>query len=191
MKSQYGFIHSAQPHVKRKRFKYGQTISMRFCWKTKCEVKQNTTVARSLILDSLPLLNPVIRHLSIDPSESCRPASGRQLFQAIVTVPKLQEALTLAKRRFIEYKMVRNDINIIADSNLHERTPYIIRDKNRLHVMENAPNERRGGIITVHRKLGSHPLFEDTKKTEVKGLKDIYGMEWESQNLDSMGGKFL
>jgi hypothetical protein len=87
--------------------------------------------------------------------------------------------------------MVGNDINIIADPNPHERTPYIIRDKSLLHVMENPPNERRGGIITVHRKLGSHPLLEDTKKTKVKGLKDICGMRWESHNLDSVGGKFL
>jgi hypothetical protein len=79
-------------------------------------------------------------------------------------VPKPQEALTLAKRRFIKYKTLWNDINLIADSNLHERTPYIIRDKSPLHVMENAPNERRGGIITVHRKLASHPLLEETQR---------------------------
>jgi hypothetical protein len=97
----------------------------------------------------------------------------------------------LAKRRFIEYKTVQNDIDIIADPNLYERTPCIIRDKSLFHVMENVPNERRGGIITVHRKLVSHPLFEDTKKTKVKGLKDICGMMWESHNLDSVDGKFL
>jgi hypothetical protein len=75
-------------------------------------------------------------------------------------VPKCQDALTLAKRRFIEYKMVRNGINIMADPNLHERTPYIIRDKSLLHAMENAPNERRGGITIVHTKLVSHHLLE-------------------------------
>jgi hypothetical protein len=101
------------------------------------------------------------------------------LFQGVITVPKRQEALTLAKRRFIEYKTVRNDIKIRADPNLHERTPYIIRDKSLLHVIENAPNERGGGIITVHRMLVSHPLFEDTKKTKVKGLKNICDMKWE------------
>jgi hypothetical protein len=106
-------------------------------------------------------------------------------------VPKRQEALTLTKRRFIEYKTARNDIKIMADPNLHERTPYIIRDKSLLHVMENAPNERRGGIITVHRKLVSHPLLEDTKRTKVKGLKDMCSMRWESYNHDSVGGKFL
>jgi hypothetical protein len=42
--------------------------------------------------------------------------------------------------------------------------------------MENTPNERRGGIITVHRKLVGHPLLEDTKITQVKGLKEICGM---------------
>jgi hypothetical protein len=94
MKSQYGFIDSAQSHVKRKRLQYGQTISMRFWWKTKCEMKQNTTVAQSLILDSLPLLNPVITHLSVYRSESRWPASGRTSFQGIITVPKRQEALT-------------------------------------------------------------------------------------------------
>jgi hypothetical protein len=143
MKTQSEFIYSAQSHVKRRRFQYSQTISMRFWWKTKCEVKQNTTVARSLILHSLPLLNPVIMHLSIDPFESCWPAPGRQLFQGIIAGPKRQESLALAKPRFIEYKAVRNDINIIADPNLHQRTPYIIRDKSLLHVMENAPNEPR------------------------------------------------
>jgi hypothetical protein len=101
-------------------------------------------------------------------------------------VPKGQEALTLAKRRFIEDKTVRNDINIITDPNPHERTPYIIRDKSLLYVMENAPNERPGGIITVHRKLLSHALLEDTKKTRVMGLKEICGMRWESYNLDSV-----
>jgi hypothetical protein len=106
-------------------------------------------------------------------------------------VPKRQEALTLAKRRFIEYKTVRNDMNIIAYPNMHERTPHIIRDKSLLHLMENAPNEPRGGIITVRLKLVSRLLLEDTKKTKVKGVKDIYGMRWESCNLDSVGGKFL
>jgi hypothetical protein len=94
-------------------------------------------------------------------------------------------------RRFIECKTVRNGINIIAEPNLHECTPYIIRDKSLLHVMENAPNERRGGIIAVHRKLGSHPLLEDTTKTKVKGLKDICGRRWESHSLDSVSGNFL
>jgi hypothetical protein len=106
-------------------------------------------------------------------------------------VPKRQETLTLVKRRFIEYTTVRNDINIIADPNLHERTPYSIRDQSLLHVMKNAPNERRGGIITVHRKLVNRPLLEDTKKTKIKGLKDICSMRWESHNLDSVEGKFL
>jgi hypothetical protein len=106
-------------------------------------------------------------------------------------VPKRQDALTLVKRRFIEYKTGWGDIKIIADSNLHESTPYIIRDKSLLYVMENTPNERCGRIVTVHRKLVSRPLPEDTNKTKVKGLKDIWGMRWESHNLDSVGGKFL
>jgi hypothetical protein len=106
-------------------------------------------------------------------------------------VPKRQKALTLVKRRFIESKTVRNDINIIADPNLPEHTPYIIRDMSLLHALENAPNERRGGIITVHRKLANRPLLEDTKKTNVKELKDICDMGWESHNLDSVGGKLL
>jgi hypothetical protein len=46
-------------------------------------------------------------------------------------------------------------------------------------------------IITVHRKLVSHALLEDTKTTKVKALKDIYSMKWHSHNLDSVGGKFL
>jgi hypothetical protein len=57
--------------------------------------------------------------------------------------------------------------------------------------MENVLNERRGGIITVHRRLVSHPLLEDTKATKIKGLKNISGMGWESHNLDSVGGNFL
>jgi pyrroline-5-carboxylate reductase len=113
------------------------------------------------------------------------------LFQGIITVPKRQEALTLAKRRFIKYKTVRNDVNITAGFNLRERTRYIIRGKSLLRVMENAPNERRGGVITVCRKLVNHPLLEDTKKTKVEGLKDICGMSWGSHNFDSVGGKFL
>jgi hypothetical protein len=87
--------------------------------------------------------------------------------------------------------MIRNNINLTADSNLHERTPSIIRDKSLFHVTENAPTERRRGIIIVHRKLVSRPLLEDTKKTKVKGLKDICGVRWESHNIDSVGGKFL
>jgi hypothetical protein len=57
--------------------------------------------------------------------------------------------------------------------------------------MENAPNECRGGIITVYRKFVSHPLLEDTKKTKVMALKDIYDLRWESHNLDSVRGRFL
>jgi hypothetical protein len=144
MKGQYGFIYSAQSHVKRKIFQYDQIISIRFWWKTKCEVKQNTTVVRFLILDSLPLFNAVITHLSVDPAESRWPASGRQLFQGIITVSKRPETLTLAKRRFIEYKTVRNDINIIADPNLHECTPYIIRDK----ICTYAPGVARDAGVT-------------------------------------------
>jgi hypothetical protein len=97
----------------------------------------------------------------------------------------------LAKRRFIEYKTIWNGIKVTSDANLHERTPYIIRDNTLPHVMENPPNERHGKIITVHRKLGSRSLLEDTKKTKAKGLKNICSMRWESHNLDSVGGKFL
>jgi hypothetical protein len=57
--------------------------------------------------------------------------------------------------------------------------------------MQNAPNEHPRGIITIHRKLVAHPILEDTKKTQVKELKDICGMRWESHSLDSVGGKFL
>jgi hypothetical protein len=98
-------------------------------------------------------------------------------------VPKRQETLTLAKRRFIEYKTVQNDINIIADPNLHERTPYIIRDKSLLHVMENAPNERRGGIIIVHRMFVSHPLLEDTKK--IKDENSMLQRPWSAHRRRS------
>jgi hypothetical protein len=61
------------------------------------------------------------------------------------------------------YKTAWNDINIMADPNLHECTLYIIRDKSLLHVMENAPNERGGEIITFHWSLEAI-LFLKTPK---------------------------
>jgi hypothetical protein len=113
------------------------------------------------------------------------------LFQGIITSPEHEEALTLPKRRFIEYKTVWNDINIMSDPNLHERTTHILLDKVLFPVVKNAPNEYGGEIIIVERKLGIHPLLGNAKKTEIKALKDICGMRWESDNLDSMGGKFF
>jgi hypothetical protein len=62
---------------------------------------------------------------------------------------KREEALTLAKRRFIKYKTVLNDVNIISDRNLHEHTTHIIFDESLFHVVKNAPNEQAGGIIIL------------------------------------------
>jgi hypothetical protein len=154
---------------------------------SKCDAKQKATGAQSPIDDSLFILNPVNRHLSVDPSKSRFPAAGRQLLQEPVTSPKCDEALTLVKRRFIEYKTVRNDVNSISDLNLHQCTQHIIIDDTLFHAVENALNGYSGGIIILKRKLEIHPLLESAKKTKVKALVDIYAMRWESDNLDSVG----
>jgi hypothetical protein len=57
--------------------------------------------------------------------------------------------------------------------------------------MKNAPNEYGGGIIILERKLEIHALLENAKRIKVKALKDICGMRWENDNLDSVGGKFV
>jgi hypothetical protein len=51
-------------------FNMARQFQCDFDGKQNCEAKQNTTVTRPLILDSLPLLNPFITHLPVDPSES-------------------------------------------------------------------------------------------------------------------------
>jgi hypothetical protein len=130
-------------------------------------------------------------HLSVDASNSRVPASGEQLFQGIVTSPKRKEALNLAKDRFIEYKTVRNGVNMTPDPSLHEHTPHIIFDESLFHVMKNSPHEYHNGIIILERKPAIHSLLEDAKKTQVKALKDICGMRCESDNLDWVGGKFF
>jgi hypothetical protein len=86
------------------------------------------------------------------------------LFQGIITSPKPEEALTLAKGRFIEYKMVRNDANIKSDPNLHEGITRVILDESLFHVLKNAPNEYGGGIIIPEGKLEIHPLPDNPKK---------------------------
>jgi hypothetical protein len=73
--------------------------------------------------------------------------------------------------------------------NLHERTAYIILDESLFHVVKNVLSEYGGGLTMPERKLEIHPLLENTKKTMAKALKDICGMRWESDNLDSVGGK--
>jgi hypothetical protein len=152
-------------------------------------VEQKASVARSPISDSLFLLNPVNTHRSVDPSKSHFPVSGRQLFQGIITSRKREEAVTLVKGRFIECKTERNDVNIISDSNLDERTTHIIFNETIFYAVKNAPNEHSGGIIILERKLEIHTLLENVKKA--KALTDIYGMREESGNLDSVGGKFV
>jgi hypothetical protein len=57
--------------------------------------------------------------------------------------------------------------------------------------VKNAPNEYGGGIITLQSKLEIHPLLGNAKKTKIKALKDICGMRWESDNLESVGGQFF
>jgi hypothetical protein len=127
-------------------------------------------------LEFIVLLNPVRRHLSVGPSQSRFPASSRQLFQGIISSPRHEEALTLAKRRFIEYQTVWNDLNLISDSSLHERTTHIILGESRFHVVKNAPNEYGSGIVILEWTPDLHLLLENTKKSKVKALKDIYAM---------------
>jgi hypothetical protein len=62
-------------------------------------------------------------HLSVGASNSRFPGSGKQLFQGAVTSQKREEALTLAKGRFIEYKTVWNGVSMTPHPNLRERTP--------------------------------------------------------------------
>jgi hypothetical protein len=52
-----------------------------------------------------------------------------------------------------------------------------------------ALNEYGGGIITLERKPEIHPLLENGKKTNIKALKNIHGMRWERNSLDSVGGR--
>jgi hypothetical protein len=54
----------------------------------------------------------------------------------MITSPNREEALTFAKRRFIEYKTVRNGINVISGPNLHERTEHILLDERLCHVVK-------------------------------------------------------
>jgi hypothetical protein len=103
-------------------------------------------------------------HLLVASSKSRFPASGRQLFQGIITSPKREEALNLVKRRFIKDKTVRNDVNIISDTNMHEQTTHIILDKSLFHVVKNRPHEYDGGVIIQAPKLGIHPFLENPKK---------------------------
>jgi hypothetical protein len=66
----------------------------------------------------------------------------------------------------------------------------MILDESLFHVAKNAPNEH-SGINLLERRLETHPLLENPKRTKVKALKDIGGMRGESDNLDSVGGKFF
>jgi hypothetical protein len=79
------------------------------------------------------------------------------------SLPKREEALTLAKRRFIEYKTLWNDVSIISDLRLHERTTHIILDESLSHVVKNMPNEPGGRTNILERKLDFHPLLETPK----------------------------
>jgi hypothetical protein len=90
------------------------------------------------------------------------------LFHGIITSPKGEEALTSARRRFIEYKMVRNDINIISDPNLHEHSTCTILDESLFHVVKNVLNENGAGIIILEWKLEIHPFLENAKKVRPK-----------------------
>jgi hypothetical protein len=83
----------------------------------------------------LLLVNPVSAHLWVEPFTPHFPASGRQLFQGMITLRKREEASTLAKRRFIKYQTVRNNINIISNPNLHERTMHIALDEKLFHAV--------------------------------------------------------
>jgi hypothetical protein len=81
----------------------------------------------------------------------------------VITSPKREEALTLAKDRLVEYKTVRSDANVISEPNLYERTPYITLDESLFHVVKNEPNEDSGGIIILERNLEIHTLLNTPK----------------------------
>jgi hypothetical protein len=57
--------------------------------------------------------------------------------------------------------------------------------------VKNAPNETGSGITILERKLEIYPLLENATKANIKALKDICSMRWESGNLGSLGGKFF
>jgi hypothetical protein len=130
-------------------------------------------------------------HLPVDLSKLRFCPSSRRLFQRLITSPTREEALTLAKRRFIEYETVRNDINIIPDPNLYEGTTHIIFDESLFHIVKNVPNEFSGVIVILERNYEILPFLETANKTKVKAVKDICGVRWESENLSSVGGKFI
>jgi hypothetical protein len=53
------------------------------------------------------------------------------------------------------------------------------------------PNEYGGGINTLERKLEMRPILENFEKTKIKALKNMCGIRWKSDNLDSVGGKLF
>jgi hypothetical protein len=57
--------------------------------------------------------------------------------------------------------------------------------------VKNAPKEYSAGIMVLKGKLEIHPLLGNTKKTKIKALRDICGMRWENNNLDSVVGKLF
>jgi hypothetical protein len=79
----------------------------------------------------------------------------------------------------------------MSDTNLHESTTHILLDESLFRVVKNAPNEYGDGIIILERKIEIHPLLENAKKTKLKALKYICDVRWESDNLGSVGRKFV
>jgi hypothetical protein len=64
----------------------------------------------------------------------------------MTTSPKREETLNLARRRFIEYKATRNDVNMTSDLNLHECSRHIILDESLFHaVIRKVLITREGG----------------------------------------------
>jgi hypothetical protein len=44
------------------------------------------------------------------------------------------------------------------------------------HVVDNAPDEYCGGILTVKQDFAGYFLFEPTKKAPIEVLKSVYGV---------------
>jgi hypothetical protein len=102
---------------------------------------------------SFSIAQSSVTHPLVDPTKLCIPMSDRWLPQRMVASTKCEEPRTFAKCQFIKCEAIKNDVDIVQDSNLDKCTTHILFDENLFHVVKNALNEHCHRIIMIKRSL--------------------------------------
>jgi hypothetical protein len=71
-------------------------------------------------------------------------------------------------------------VAIVLNTNLGKCSAHIVRHESLFQIVEDALDERGGGLVSVRRKLIVHSFLQDAKEIQVEALKHVNRMGWQS-----------